>query len=50
MPLAGRLSTAMTGRSTVTITIIGGLSTRAARSGPASAMFLGTISPSTTWR
>ena len=34
----------------VTNAIIGGPSRRAARSGPASAMFFGTISPSTTCR
>ncbi len=49
-PLAARFMPAITGRSTVTTASIGGLRTSAARSGPASAMFFGTISPSTTWR
>ncbi len=40
----------MTGLSSVTMPIIGGPSTSAACSGPAIAMFFGTISPSTTWR
>ena len=40
----------MTGRITVTTPQTGGPSTSAARSGPASAMFLGIISPSTTCR
>ena len=39
-----------TGLSTVTMATIGGPSTMAARSGPASARFLGTISPNTTCR
>ena len=44
------LMTLMTGRITVTIAQTGVPSTRAARSGPASAMFFGIISPITTWR
>ncbi len=38
------------GRSTVTMPISTGARISAIRSGPASAMFLGTISPKTTWR
>ena len=49
-PLAAMFMTAISGRSTVTITIMGGLRTIAARSAPARAMFLGTISPRTTCR
>ncbi len=48
--LASALRAPITGRNTVTIPIIGGPSTRADRSGPAMARFLGTISPRTTWR
>ena len=40
----------ITGRVTETMAQIGVPSTSAARSGPARAMFLGIISPSTTWR
>ena len=47
---ATALMTTITGRSTVTMPQTSGASTSAARSGPASAMFLGTISPSTTCR
>ena len=47
---AQALITRMTGRRTVTIAQMGGPSTSAARSGPASARFLGIISPRTTCR
>ncbi len=48
--MATALSVTTTGLSTITTSIIGGPRTRAERSGPARAMFLGTISPRTTCR
>ena len=50
MRLAIQLSSTITGRRTRTTIVSGGASASTARSGPASAMFFGTISPSTTCR
>ena len=48
--LANQFSSAIAGRSARTIMASGGARISAARSGPASARFFGTISPSTTCR